>query len=104
MRRGGTEGEARESLVGDETCAAVAALLARRCEDAMVKSLKAGDKVEWDSSGGHSKGSVVRKVVSPTKIKTHVVAASPDNPEYIVRSDKSGKEAAHKPGNLKKSR
>ena len=66
------------------------------------KSLKPGDKVEWDSSGGHSTGKVVKKVTSPTQIKGHKVAASRDNPEYIVKSAKSGKEAAHKPGALKK--
>lgn len=66
------------------------------------KTLKKGDKVEWDSSGGHSVGKVVKKVTSPTKIKGHKVAASKDNPEYIVKSDKSGKVAAHKPGSLKK--
>lgn len=70
----------------------------------MVKELKPGDKVEWDSSGGHSKGKVVKKVTSPTKIKTHKVAASKDNPEYIVESDKTGAQAAHKPESLKKSR
>jgi hypothetical protein len=66
------------------------------------KQLKAGDKVSWDSSGGHSEGRVVKKVTSPTRIKTHKVAASPDSPEYIVKSDKSGKIAAHKPGSLHK--
>jgi hypothetical protein len=68
----------------------------------MAKSLKPGDKVEWDSSGGHSAGTVVRKQTSATTIKGHKVAASPDNPEYIVKSDKSGKIAAHKPEALKK--
>jgi len=34
--------------------------------------------------------------------KGHHVAASPDNPEYLVRSGKSGDLAAHKPGALKK--
>jgi hypothetical protein len=66
--------------------------------------LKAGDKVEWDSSGGHSVGKVVKKVIAPTKIKGHEVKASKDNPEYIVKSDKSGAEAAHKPAALKKAR
>ena len=66
------------------------------------ESFKKGDKVEWDSSGGHSVGKVVKKVTSPTKIKDHEVKASKDNPEYIVESDKSGKQAAHKPGALKK--
>jgi hypothetical protein len=68
----------------------------------MVKDLKAGDKVGWDSSGGHSIGKVVKKQTTSTHIKGHKVAASKDNPEYIVKSDKSGKEAAHKPGELKK--
>ena len=68
----------------------------------MTKALKVGDKVEWDSSGGHSVGEVVKKATAPTKIKGHKVAASKDNPEYIVRSDKSGKLAAHKPESLKK--
>lgn len=68
-----------------------------------TKTLKAGDKVEWDSSGGHSVGKVVKKVTSPTTIEGHKVAASKDNPEYIVKSDKSGGIAAHKPGSLKKA-
>ncbi|MDB5702453.1 MAG: hypothetical protein JWL66_2652 [Sphingomonadales bacterium] len=66
------------------------------------KTFSKGDKVAWDSSGGHSIGKVVKKVTSPTKIKGHDVAASKDNPEYIVQSDKSGGTAAHKPGSLKK--
>ena len=66
-----------------------------------MADLKKGDKVEWDSSGGHSAGKVVKKITSPTAIKGHKVAASKDNPEYIVRSDKGG-EAAHKPGSLTK--
>jgi len=67
-----------------------------------TKTLKAGDKVEWDSSGGHSAGKVVKKLTTPTQIKGHKVAASKDNPEYLVKSDKGG-EAAHKPAALKKS-
>jgi len=72
-------------------------------EPAVAKTLKSGDKVSWDSSGGHSVGKVVKKQTSPTQIKGHKVAASPDNPQYIVKSDKSGKAAAHKPGELKKA-
>ena len=69
----------------------------------MAKELKPGDKVEWDSSGGHSVGKVVKKQTSETHIKGHKVAASKENPEYIVKSDKSGKTAAHKADALKKS-
>ena len=68
----------------------------------MAKSVKVGDKVGWDSSGGHSTGKVVKKLTSPTKIKGHKVAASKDDPQYLVKSEKSGKEAAHKAGSLTK--
>jgi hypothetical protein len=43
-----------------------------------------------------------RKLTSPGKIKGHEVAASEDNPEYLVRSEKSGKIAAHKPEALRR--
>ena len=69
----------------------------------MTKAPKAGDKVSWESSGGHSTGTVVKKQTSATEIKSHKVAASKENPEYIVKSDKSGKVAAHKPDALKKA-
>lgn len=68
----------------------------------MTKTLKKGDHVTWNTSQGETHGVVEKKVTSPTKIKTHKVEASKDNPEYIVRSDKSGDKAAHKPGALKK--
>ncbi len=67
----------------------------------MAKDLHKGDKVEWDSSGGHSTGRVVKKLTSPMKIKGHKVAASKDNPEYLVETEE-GKQAAHKPGALEK--
>jgi hypothetical protein len=68
----------------------------------MAKALKRGDKVAWETSQGTTIGKVVAKQTKPTSIKGHKVAASKDNPEYIVESDKSGKRAAHKPGALKK--
>ena len=68
----------------------------------MTKTFSKGDKVGWDSSGGHSTGKVVKKLTSAMKIKGHKVAASKDNPEYLVETDK-GKQAAHKPEALKKA-
>ncbi|HEU4877399.1 MAG TPA: DUF2945 domain-containing protein [Sphingomicrobium sp.] len=61
----------------------------------MSKELHKGDKVEWDSSGGHSTGKVVRKLTSPLTIKGHKVAATKDHPEYLVETEE-GKRAAHK--------
>ena len=61
----------------------------------MTKQLKVGDKVSWKSHGGTAEGKVVRKLTEPTQIKGHKVAASKDNPEYLVKTEE-GKEAAHK--------
>lgn len=67
----------------------------------MTKTLKKGDAVSWESSGGHSEGKIVKKQTSPTRIKGHEVKASKDNPQYIVKSDKTGAKAAHKADALK---
>lgn len=67
----------------------------------MTKSLKKGDDVSWNSHGGKADGKVVKKVTSKTSIKGHTVAASKDDPQYIVETDE-GKKAAHKPEALKK--
>ncbi len=66
------------------------------------KTFKAGDKVKWDHSQGTTTGKVVGKLTRPTTIKTHKVAASKDNPEYLVESDGTGARAAHKPTELRK--
>lgn len=65
-------------------------------------SLEQGDKVEWETSQGKTKGTVKRKVSKPMKIKGHTVKASKDNPQLLVESDKTGKQAAHKAKALKK--
>ena len=68
----------------------------------MTDTLKAGDKVEWHSSQGPVRGTVKKKLTEPCEIKGHHVAASKENPEYLVVSDKTGAEAAHKGSALKK--
>ena len=67
----------------------------------MADPFKPGDKVEWNSHGGVAHGEVVRKLTEPYQIKSHHVAASEENPEYLVKTD-SGAEAAHKPEALRK--
>ena len=61
---------------------------------------KKGAKVQWNSLHGVVEGEVVRKLTSDTDIKSHHVKASEDEPQYLVRSDKTGAEAAHKPDAL----
>ncbi len=63
---------------------------------------KKGDKVAWSSSQGKVDGTVEKELTSPVEIEGHHVAASAANPEYLVKSDRTGAVAAHKPGALKK--
>jgi hypothetical protein len=76
-----------------------------QCKEARMaeKSFKNGDRVEWDSSGGHSHGKVVKKVTGTAKVQGHTAKASGEEPQYKVESD-TGAEAIHKPGALKKER
>lgn len=67
----------------------------------MADEFKAGDHVEWHGPG-KVQGVVVKKLTEPMDIKGHHVAASKENPEYLVESDKTGAEAAHKAEALKK--
>ncbi|PWN03302.1 DUF2945 domain-containing protein [Nocardioides silvaticus] len=68
----------------------------------MTKSFKKGDRVTWQSHGGTAEGEVVRKVTEDTELAGRTVRASKDEPQYLVRSDKSGGEAVHKPSALTK--
>lgn len=66
-----------------------------------MNDLGKGDKVSWKSHGGAAHGKVVKKQITPTNIKGHKVAATKDDPQFIVETDK-GKKAAHKATALKK--
>lgn len=65
--------------------------------------VKAGDKVKWGTSQGETQGTVEKKVTSTTRVKGHVAKATKDEPQFLVKSDKSGKEAVHKPEDLRKA-
>ena len=66
------------------------------------KDHKKGDKVTWSSHGQTVHGTVEGKITSRTEAAGRTVDASPGEPQYRVRSDKTGREAVHKPGALKK--
>ena len=66
----------------------------------MTDKFQTGDKVQWQSSQGTISGTVKKKLTEPIEIKGHHVAASADEPQYLVVSDKTGREAAHKPESL----
>ena len=68
----------------------------------MAKELKPGDKVHWGTSQGGTHGTVEKKVTGTARVKGHVAKATKDEPQYQVKSDKTGAEAIHKPDELKK--
>ena len=59
-----------------------------------------GDHVSWKSHGGTAEGTVEEEITSDTEAAGRTVRASEDDPQYRVKSDKSGKDAVHKPGAL----
>ncbi|MEM8809250.1 MAG: DUF2945 domain-containing protein [Cyanobacteria bacterium P01_G01_bin.38] len=61
-----------------------------------------GDQVKWNTAQGETVGTVKKKLTEPTSIKDHDVKASESNPQYLVESDKTGAQAAHKPDSLDK--
>ncbi|WP_454884668.1 DUF2945 domain-containing protein [Sphingomonas oryzagri] len=67
-----------------------------------MAKVKTGDRVEWNSHGGTAEGKVVKKVTNHTSIKGHTVAASKDDPQFVVETDE-GERAAHKPDALRKA-
>jgi DUF2945 family protein len=67
-----------------------------------MAEFKKGDKVEWNSHGSKAKGEVEKKITSETEAGGRKVKASKDEPQYLVKSEKSGGEAVHKPSALKK--
>ncbi|GAA4057129.1 DUF2945 domain-containing protein [Actinomadura miaoliensis] len=66
------------------------------------KRLRKGDRVSWRSHGSEAHGEVEREITERTEAAGRTVAASPDEPQYEVRSEKSGGRAVHKPGALEK--
>ncbi len=68
----------------------------------VAKDLKKGEDVSWGTAQGKTKGTVEKKVTSETKIKGHVAKPTKDEPQYVVKSKKTGAKAVHKPDDLKK--
>ncbi|WP_333757028.1 DUF2945 domain-containing protein [Streptomyces sp. IBSBF 3352] len=64
--------------------------------------LSKGDEVTWKSHGSTAEGTVERKITRRTEAAGRTVDASAEEPQYEVRSEKSGRSAVHKPSALRK--
>jgi hypothetical protein len=68
-----------------------------------MTEFRKGDRVRWKSHGGEAVGTVERKITSDTEAGGRTVRASKDEPQYLVKSEKSGGTAVHKPDALTKA-
>ena len=65
-----------------------------------MDEFRKGDDVTWNSHGGQAEGKVKRKITTETEAGGRKVKASKQAPQYLVKSEKSGGEAVHKPDAL----
>ena len=68
----------------------------------MSKAFKRGDHVEWNSEAGLVRGVILKKSVSTIRFKGYLHHASKDEPQYIIKSDKTDHIAIHKGKALKR--
>ena len=69
---------------------------------AKLEDLSKGDRVAWETSQGRTTGTVDRIMTKPFSIKGTDLKASKEDPRVVVRSEKTGAEAGHKPSALRK--
>ncbi|MFD4193066.1 MULTISPECIES: hypervirulence associated TUDOR domain-containing protein [Amycolatopsis] len=65
-----------------------------------MAEFKKGDRVRWDAGNESSVGTVERKITEDTHAGGRQVRASEDAPQYLVKSEKTGRTAVHKPDKL----
>jgi len=62
----------------------------------MPKRFKIGDHVTWNSEAGRVSGTIIVVHTRDFDFKGYTHHASPDDPQYEIRSDKTDHVAAHK--------
>jgi Hypervirulence associated proteins TUDOR domain len=62
----------------------------------MAQKFKVGDHVSWNSEAGRVRGRIVRVHTKDVNWKGYVHHASPDDPQYEIKSDKTEHVALHK--------
>lgn len=60
-----------------------------------------GDHVSWSAHGSRAYGVVQGTITERTRIRGRAVNAAPDEPQYRVRSDGTGRDVAHRPEALR---
>jgi hypothetical protein len=68
----------------------------------MATEFSRGDHVEWNSEAGRVRGAIQKKVTREITFKGYQRRASKEEPQYIIKSDKTDHLAIHKGSALKK--
>jgi hypothetical protein len=68
----------------------------------MTTDFKPGDHVEWNSEAGQVRGTIQKKVTRKIFFNGYKRHASIEEPQYIIKSDKTDHLAIHKGSALKK--
>jgi len=68
----------------------------------MTAKFKVGDHVIWNSEAGHVSGKITKVHTKDVDYKGYTHHATPDDPQYEIKSDKTDHIAMHKGAALKK--
>ena len=68
----------------------------------MTREFRVADHVEWNSEAGRVRGSIEKKIISEIMFKGYKVHASKEEPQFLIKSDKTDHMAMHKGSALKK--
>ncbi len=66
------------------------------------RAFHVGDHVSWNSEAGRVSGHITKIVTSEIPFEGRTVRASPDEPQYEIKSDKTDHIAIHKGSALTK--
>jgi hypothetical protein len=66
----------------------------------MTRRFNVGDRVAWNSEAGMVSGTIIAIHTRDFDYKGHTHRATPDDPQYEIKSDKTDHVAAHKGGAL----
>ena len=67
-----------------------------------MADLETGDRVSWNTSQGRTRGRVVERKTRDFEFAGQHFTASSDEPSFVVESEKTGAQAAHKGSALRK--
>lgn len=68
----------------------------------MLHNFEVGDHVEWNSEAGLVRGTIKKTITSEIMFKGYKVHASKEEPQYLIKSDKTDHLAMHKGSALTK--